>query len=211
MSDFAKNTIIIAAFANESASVGALAGLEHWADTRKDIHLGTIGAMHKEGEEITTAVVRKADKGFLVSGAMGLAKAMLGPLLLVGNVAGGVAKSVLEDGDEETPAAIKKLGAYLDAGRASLIMVGSLQEAVAYAQQLEVMCGAVLLHEVPQEVLQEAADAAAAAQAQQEAAEKAQKEADKAQKEAEKAQKEAEKAQKEAEKESRKKDDSSGA
>ena len=193
MSDFENNTIIIASYANESAAVGALAGLEHWADTRKDIELGTIGIMYQDDDDVHAAIVHEAGKGPLVSGAMGLAKSMLGPFALVGNVVGGVAHSLFGGTEEETPPAFQKLAEQMDAGRVALITVGTAVEAPAYEEQLEAMCGAVTLYEVPQEVLEAAAAGVEAAKAQKEAEEKAQKEAEKAQKEAEKAQKKQEK------------------
>jgi hypothetical protein len=40
MAKYENNTIIMAVFENESAAVGALSGMEHWAKSRRDIKLG---------------------------------------------------------------------------------------------------------------------------------------------------------------------------
>ena len=171
--------IVLAVFVNESASVGALAGLEHWADTRKEIDLGAVGALQNVDGELSAELVHEAGKGVLVSGAMGLAKGLLGPIAVVGNVVGGVAKSVFRKPDAETPDAFNKLAEQLDAGAVTLVLVCTADEVDAYQEQLEAMCGTVSLYEVPQEVLEEAAAALEAAKAEEEAAKKAEKEAKK--------------------------------
>jgi hypothetical protein len=138
-------------------------------------------------------MVREAEQGGLVSGALTLAKGLLGPLALVGAVAGSVAQSLRREPDQEIPEALQKLGEQLDVGSVALVLVGSAEEASAYTPQLEAMCGDIILHEVPQEVLEAMAAAVEAAEAQKEAEEKAAKEAEKAAKEAEKEAKKAEK------------------
>ena len=167
MSNNGDITIVIAVFVNDSAAVGALAGLEHWAETRKDIELGAVGAMRKEDGDVSAEIVRKADKGMLVSSAMGLAKSLLGPFVLVGNVVGGLAKSVFGEPEEGTSEALEKLGAQMDVGGTTLVMISTTDDVDAYREQLETMCGAVTHYEVPQEVLEEAAAAAEAAQAEE--------------------------------------------
>jgi hypothetical protein len=155
MSKYEKNTVIIAVFDNESAAVGALAGLEHWDGTRRDIKLGSIGLLSVEDGEVTSTLARKEDKGMLVSGAVGLVKSMLGPIALVGDVVGGVAKSFLKNDGDETPEAFQTLGAYMDAGGVTMILV--VEEAVAqeYSRQLQAMGGRVTTYVVPQEALAE--------------------------------------------------------
>jgi hypothetical protein len=178
--------IVIAEFKNHSASVGALAGLEHWADTRKDIKLGAVGALRKEEGEISAEIVRKEGKGILVRGAMGLARSLLGPLALVGDVAGGLANAVFKKPDEGSPEALQELSKLMDAGSVALLMICSAGQEDAYREQLETMCGNVLLFEVPRELLDQAAAAVEEAEAEAEAEKKAQKEAEKEAKKQEK-------------------------
>jgi len=171
--------IVIAEFKNQSASVGALAGLEHWADTRKDIKLGAVGALRKEEGEISAEIVRKAGKSILVKGAMGLARSLLGPIALVGNVVGGLANSVFNKGDGEQQEVLQQVGKLLEAGSVALLMICSAGEENDYREQLEVMCGDVLLFEVPRELLDQAAAAIEAAEAEEEARKEAEKQAKK--------------------------------
>lgn len=183
--------VILAVFDNESAAVGAQAGLEHWAGTRRDIKLGAVGFLQMENGEVRSTLVRKEGKGVLVNGAMGLVKSMLGPIALVGDAVTGVAKSLFGKEDDEAPPALQKLGAYMDAGGVTMVTaVREDQEARAFSSQLQAMGGRVTIYTVPQEVLDEVATAVETAQAEAEAAEKAAKEAEKAAKEAQKAAKE---------------------
>lgn len=168
MSKYEKNTIIIAVFDNESAATGALAGLEHWADMRRDIKLGSVGFLRMEDGEVTGALARKEGKGVLVSGAMGLVKSMLGPIALVGDVVGGVAKTFLKNDGDETPEALQKLSAYMDAGGVTMVLVVEEEVAQDYSRQLQAMGGRVTTHLVPQEVLAEVDAALQEAQEQAE-------------------------------------------
>lgn len=169
MTENGKFYLVLAGFSNESASVGALAGLEHWADTQKDIKLGGVGALQNVDGALNAEIVHEAGKGALVSGAMGVAKTLLGPIALVGNVVGGIAKSVFKKPDEAPPEALNKLAEQMDAGGVTLVLVCTADEVNAYQDQLEAMCGTVSLYVVPEEVLEEAAAAVEAAKAEEEA------------------------------------------
>ena len=182
MSESESVYIVFAGFRNESASVGGLAGLEHWADTRKDIKLGPVGALRNVNGELSSEIVHKAGKGVLVSGAMGLAKSLLGPFAIVGNVVSSAAKSLFKKPDGETPEALNRLAEQLDAGGVTLVFVCTAGEVDAYQEQLQAMCGTVSRYEVPREVLEEAAAAIEAAEAEEEARKKAEKEAKKEEK-----------------------------
>ena len=165
--------MLLCVFDNESAAVGAHAGLVHWDDSRRDIKLGTIGFVQLVDGEVKGTLVRKEGKGALVSGAMGLVKSMLGPIAMVGEVVGGVARSFFKEEKDETPEAFQKLAAYMDAGGVTLIMVGNADEARAYSGQLQAMGGRVTIYTIPQETLDEVAAAVAEAEAQAAAAEEA--------------------------------------
>jgi hypothetical protein len=117
-----------------------------------------------EDGEVTSTLLRKDDKGVLVNGAVGLAKSLLGPIAVVGDVVGGMAKSVFGSDDEETPEAFQKLGAYMDAGGVTMVMVTTEETAQAFSRQLQAMGGRVTTYLVPQEVLEEAAAAVEEAQ-----------------------------------------------
>lgn len=193
MSESGSVFIVLAGFLNESASVGALAGLEHWADTQKEIELGAVGALQNVNGELNAEIVHEAGKGALVSGAMGLAKTLLGPVALVGNVLGGIAKSVFAKPDEETPEALNKLAEQMDAGGVTLVLVCPASQVNAFQGQLQAMCGTVSLLEIPEEVLEQAAAAVEAAEAQEEAKKQEEKEQKKAEKEQKKEEKKEEK------------------
>ena len=61
MSENGSIFIILAGFSNESASVGALAGLEHWADTLKEIELEAL-LIDLSGADLTARKI-KIDEG----------------------------------------------------------------------------------------------------------------------------------------------------
>ncbi|MFN2137539.1 MAG: hypothetical protein ACK2UK_16380 [Candidatus Promineifilaceae bacterium] len=166
MSKYERNTVIVAVFENESAAAGAQAGLEHWDGTRRDVKLGSIGFLQIEDGEVKSTLVRKENKGILVNGAMGLVRSMLGPIAVVGDVVGGVAKSFLKNDAEETPLVFQQLSAFMDAGGVTMILVAEEAVAQAHSRQLQAMGGRVTTHIVPQEVLEEVDAALQEAEAQ---------------------------------------------
>ena len=189
--------VVVAVLANESATVGALAGLKHWDEIRKDIELGSIATLQIVDGKLEADIERKKGKGPLISGVTGLVKGILGPYLLVGNIVGGVASTFLRESKEMTPREIEQLGQDIQAGGVAMIVVCAEGEGEATRGQLEVMGGRAHILNIPVATIEAATAALEEAAAQKKEEAEAAKAAEKAAKEAEKA---AEKAAKEAEK-----------
>jgi len=185
--------VVVAVLANDSAAVGALAGLKDWAEKRKDIELGSIATLKMVNGKLEADIERKKGKSPVISGVTGLVKGVLGPYLLVGNIVGGVASSFFQDSEEMTPAELEQLGQELQGEGVAMLVVCRQGQGEPTSRQLAAMGGRQQIVAIPMTVIDQANAALQEAAAQAEAEKQAAKDAEKAAKEAEKAAKKAEK------------------
>lgn len=162
MSDSGNIEVVIAVFANESAAVGAHAGVQHWDDNRKDIALGSIATIMKVDGEIETTIDKA--KGPLVSGVTGVVKSVLGPITLLAGLAGGVVDRFFEGSEDLTRENVEQLGEMLDDGSVAMVVICEEGQGQPTGEQLESMCGTVNIYEIAEEVILAAAEALEQAQ-----------------------------------------------
>jgi hypothetical protein len=159
--------VVFAVFANESAAVGALAGLKHWDEAHKEIELGSIAAIKKVDGKVETYIERDKDRGLLMSGVAGVVNHVLAPVTMAANLVGGVANTFFKESEELTPEEISRIGEEMDAGYVLMIVICSEGQGDATGKQLASMGGQVKIFDVPEEAIRAAAaaleEAAAAA------------------------------------------------
>src|SRR4051812_18673355 len=166
MSKDKNDFVVIAIYGNDNAANEAIESLKDWDRANKDIKLGAIGTIKKDGDKIKTDTGRNTGKGAKVGGVLFVASAVLtGGATLVasaatGAVAGGAVGTFFKKSVNMTKGDFEELGAKLDGGQVAVVVTCDAGEIEATKKQLTESGGQVQSYEVPAEALDEAAAAA---------------------------------------------------
>jgi outer membrane lipoprotein SlyB len=170
MSKDKNDHVVIALFASEEAADAAVSALKSWDAANKDIKLGAVGTITKEGDKVKTNVGRKTGKGAKVGAVLFVASAVLtgGGTLVAsaasGAVVGGVAGTFFNKSTNLTKEEFQKLGAKLGPGNVAVVVTCDESEVEATRAQLVDAGGQVQSYAVPAEALDEASQAVEANQ-----------------------------------------------
>ncbi len=155
--------VVIAFFASKEAADLAVDALRDWDHADKEIKLGAIGLIYKEGDEIKTQAPRSTGRGLAVGAVLGVFAAALGPVGLIagavgGGALGGVIGAFFKRSVDLDEVALQEMGAQLDAGKFGVVVSVDEFEMAPTAAQLANSGGAVQQFAVPAEALHEVAE-----------------------------------------------------
>jgi len=157
--------VVIALFASREAADDTVAMLKHWDKGNKEIQLGSVGTITKEGDKVVTHVGRRTGRGAKVGAVLFVASAVLtggGTLVAsaaTGAVAGGVVGTFFNKSTNLTKEEFQQLGAKLDEGHVAVVVTCDEDEVEATTAQLIDAGGQVQSYAVPAEALEEATQA----------------------------------------------------
>jgi uncharacterized membrane protein len=157
--------VVIAFFASEEAANEASDLLKKWDKANKDIQLGAVGTIYKKDDKIKTKVGHKTGSGARTGAILGVIAAVLsGGITLVGGVVaggagGGILGSFFKKSLNLNKEEIASLGAKLDAGQVALVVTCDDNEVEGVSAQLRDSGGTLTTYTVPEEALDEAAEA----------------------------------------------------
>jgi uncharacterized membrane protein len=153
--------LVLAFFDNEAAADQAVDALKQWDKASKDIKLGAIGILVKDDNgKIKTHKLGKRKTG---TGAVlfGLATVLTGGTLLAGVVLGGIVGSFFRKGLGMSKEDLARIDGKLVGGTAAVCILAAPDEAAAVSTKLAELGGKAESYEISDEVVQEAATAAA--------------------------------------------------
>jgi len=157
--------VVIALFASREAADDTVAMLKYWDKGNKEIQLGSVGTITKEGDKVVTHVGRRTGRGAKVGAVLFVASAVLtggGTLVAsaaTGAVAGGVVGTFFNKSTNLTKEEFQQLGAKLDEGHVAVVVTCDEDEVEATTAQLIDAGGQVQSYAVPAEALEEAGQA----------------------------------------------------
>jgi uncharacterized membrane protein len=162
----AKNQqLVLAIFPSEDKADAAVASLKSWDKANDDIKLGAIGVLTKDEKgKIKKHKLGKRDgkKGAGVGLLLGIVAAVLPGVTLLGGVVfgsalGGVVGAFVHKGLGMSSEELKALGEKLNGGSAAVGVLADDHEVQAVKDELAKLGGAVEVHEIDSEVVNEAA------------------------------------------------------
>ena len=159
----AKKQLVLALFENEAAADEAVKAVKAWDKASKDVKLGSIGILVKDDKgKVKTDKVGAKHTATGVAGGV-LAVALTGGAnLLAGAVIGGIPGGFFHKGLGLPKEDLTQIGGQLDGGKAAVCILAADDEAAAVSAKLAELGGKAETHEVTEEVIEEAAKAAAA-------------------------------------------------
>jgi len=159
--------LVLAFFDNEAAADAAVAELKKWDKATEDIKLGAIGVLVKDDKgKIKTHKLgsRKTATGAILFGLIGL---LSGGMTVVGGlIFGAIAGSLFHKGLGLSKEDLDRIGKELDGGKAAVALVANAAEADAVSAKLAELGGKPETHEVTDEAVEQATEAAEAAPAE---------------------------------------------
>ncbi len=153
--------LVLAFFDNEAAADQAVDAVKQWDKASKDVKLGAIGILVKDDNgKIKTHKLGKRKTG---TGAVlfGLATVLTGGTLLAGAVLGGIVGSFFRKGLGMSKEDLARIDGKLVGGTAAVCILATPDEAAAVSAKLAELGGKAESVEISDEVVQEAATAAA--------------------------------------------------
>lgn len=160
----AKKQLVLAFFDNEAAADSAVTALKSWDKASKDIKLGSIGILVKDDKgKIKTQKLGSRHTGAgIVLGAV--AGVLTGGLSLLGGaIIGGVLGTFFHKGLGMSKDDLARIDKQLDGGKAAVGVLASDDEVAAVSAKLTELGGKPETHEVTDEGMAQAAEAAQAA------------------------------------------------
>ena len=156
--------LVLAFFDTEDEADRAVDHLKQWDKASKEIKLGAIGMLVKDGKgKIKTHKLgsRKTGTGAVLFALVGV---LSGGITVVGGaVIGAIFGSLFHKGLGMSKEDLARIGGELDGGKAAVAVLADPQEAAAITAKLAELGGQPETHEVSEEVVQEAETAAAEA------------------------------------------------
>ena len=165
MSEDKNENVVLAFFDSQEAADESIDGLKKWDHINDHFKLGDIGTISKEGDKVKTHMGRKLGKGAAVGATVGVIGAVLtGGLSLIGGVVGGsvlggALGSFFKKSMHLTKQEIEQIGSELDAGKVAVIVNCDAHEIEPTTDYLSASGGTVRTYKVPEEALNEAAEA----------------------------------------------------
>lgn len=160
MSDNKNEHVVVAFYASKEAADLAVDTLRDWDRADKEIKLGAIGLIYKEGDEIKTRAPRKTGRGMAVGAVLGVFAAALGPVGLIagamtGGALGGVLGTFFKRSVDLDEATLQEINTQLDAGKFGVVVAVDESEMAPTAAHLANAGGAVQQFAVPAQALDE--------------------------------------------------------
>jgi hypothetical protein len=159
----AKKQLVLAFFANEAAADEAVNVIKGWDKASKDVKLGAIGVLVKDDKgKIKTHKLGKRKTG--AGAVLGALAAVLtgGATLWGGAVVGGILGALFHKGLGLSKDDLARIDKELDGGKAAVGILAQADEATGVSAKLAELGGAPETHEVSDEALEQAQDAAEA-------------------------------------------------
>jgi uncharacterized membrane protein len=159
----AKKQLVLAFFADEAAADEAVNAIKGWDKASKDVKLGAIGVLVKDDKgKIKTHKLGKRKTG--AGAVLGALAAVLtgGVSILGGAVVGGILGAFFHKGLGMSKDDLARIGKELDGGKAAVGILAQADEADAVSAKLAELGGAPETHEVSDEAVEQAQDAAEA-------------------------------------------------
>lgn len=167
MSDNKNANVVIATFANEQAAKDAVDAIKTWDKANDDVKLGAVGTITRDEDgKVKTHLGRKAGRGATVGVVLGLIAAVLsGGVGLVGGLVGGAALggvvgAFFKKSANLSKEDIQQIGEELSGGGAAVVVACDAYEIADTENQLREAGGTVRSFELPEEAIDEAAEAA---------------------------------------------------
>jgi hypothetical protein len=163
VSVMAKKQMVLAFFANEAAADEAVNAIKGWDKASKDVKLGAIGVLVKDDKgKIKTHKLGKRKTG--AGAVLGALAAVLtgGATVWGGAVVGGILGAFFHKGLGMSKDDLARIGKELDGGKAAVGILAQADEAAGVSAKLAELGGAPETHEVSDEAVEQAQDAAEA-------------------------------------------------
>ena len=159
------DNVVVAVFEDQAAAEVAVDKLKQWDKAAKDIKLGAIGLLYKEGENVKSVIGNQSGRGLRVGALVGVIGGVLtgGVGLLGGAAAGGLAGGALGSFFAKSlnlnEAECNALGMELDLGKAAVVVTVDDYEITPTRLNLEHAGGVAKVYVVPTDAVDDAAKA----------------------------------------------------
>jgi hypothetical protein len=160
----AKKQLVLAFFANEAAANKAVKEIKGWDKASKEVKLGAIGVLVKDDKgKIKTDKLGKRKTG--TGAVLGALAAFLsgGITLLWGAAVGGILGAFFRKGLGLSKDDLARIDSELDGGKAAVGILAEPDEAAGVSAKLAELGGAPETHEVSDEAVEQAQEAAESA------------------------------------------------
>jgi len=163
--------VVIGVFEDSDEARTAIEKLKQWNKASKDVNLGAIGLLYKDGDQVKTEVGRRTVQGAKVGAVVGVIAGVLSGGLaaipgaaggaLVGSALGAFFKRSLHLTENECNA----IGMDLDLGKAAVVVLVDDYELTPASMTMHQLGADVRTYAVPEHAVNEAATALAASTA----------------------------------------------
>jgi len=157
----AKKQLVLAFFANEAAADEAVKQVKAWDKASKEVKLGAIGVLVKDAKgKVKTHKLGARKTG--TGAVLGALAAVLtgGATIAAGAVAGGILGAFFKKGLGMSKEDIARISKELDGGKAAVAILAAPDEVAGVSAKLTELGGKPETHEVTEEAIEQAQEAA---------------------------------------------------
>ena len=157
------DNVVVALFEDQAAAEAAINRLKQWDKSTKDVKLGAVGLLYKEGDKVKSVINHQGGRGLKVGAIVGVITGVLtgGVGLLGGAAAGGLMGGTLGSFFAKSlnlnEAECNALGMELDQGKAAVVVTVDDYEITLTRLNLEHAGGVARVYVVPADAVDEAA------------------------------------------------------
>lgn len=159
--------VVIGVFEDTDAAREGIEKLKQWDKAAKDIKLGAIGLLYKDGDQIKTEVGRRAGQGAKVGAVMGVIAGVLSgglaaiPAAAGGALAGGALGAFFKQSLHLTENECNAIGMDLELGKAAVVVTVDDYEVTPTSTTMHQLGADVRTYAIPEHAVHEAAQALA--------------------------------------------------